>query len=536
MIRAIAELKKTVPDIRCIIIGDGPERKKLELQTTNYELQTNVRFLGSVPYENIAAYMAEAAVFARPSRSEGLGISFLDALAAGVPIVGTAVGGIPDIICDGETGLFAKVDDHIDLAEKIKTLLTDKQLASRIVAEGQKYIKARFAWQSIADQYRTLFTNAQHSNILQNVGMLVATGIYPPDIGGPATYSKLLFEELPKLGISVEVLSFGEVRRYPVAMRHFLYFLKVLWHGRRADIIFAQDPVSVGLPAALVALVLRKTFLLKIVGDYAWEQGVQRYGVGEVLDEFLKRKYSWRVELFRKIQRWTARRAKKIIVPSEYLKRVVTAWGIDAKKISVVYNAIDFADIGISKEEARAELGISGRVLLSAGRLVPWKGFDVLIDMMPKLLAEFPDLKLIIVGDGPDRESLKRKAYSVKQSENIIFTGSLPKNKLLTCLRASDIFVLNTSYEGFSHQIPEAMAIGVPVITTKVGGNPEVITDGSDGFLVALDDKNAFHEKISLLFRFHESYNRIVEHGIARAQIFNKERMINGAIAVFKTL
>ena len=100
--------------------------------------------------------------------------------------------------------------------------------------------------------------------------ILIATGLYPPQIGGPATYSKLLKDELPKHGIDTEILPFREVRKWPKIVRHFIYFLKVLQKGRNVDVVFAQDPVSVGLPAMLASKILGKIFLLKIVGDYAW--------------------------------------------------------------------------------------------------------------------------------------------------------------------------------------------------------------------------------------------------------------------------
>src|SRR3990167_2906275 len=301
--------------------------------------------------------------------------------------------------------------------------------------------------------------------------ILIATGIYPPDIGGPATYSYILKTELPKRGVEVEILSFGEVRYLPKVLRHFVYFLKAVKKGRDADIIFAQDPVSVGLLAFLAAKILRKKFLLKIVGDYAWEQGVQRFGVKEVLDDFLKNKYRWEVELLRKIQKFVANRADKIIVPSEYLKKVVAAWGIKQGKIRVVYNSFDALEIKISKEDAKKQLGISGKILISAGRDVPWKGFQMLRDLMPEILLQIPDAKLFILSNAP-------------------------KEKLLLYLRAADLFVLNTSYEGFSHQILEAMALGVPIVTTDAGGNPELIEDGKEGFLVKFNDKEALKTKI----------------------------------------
>jgi len=97
--------------------------------------------------------------------------------------------------------------------------------------------------------------------------VLICTGLYPPDIGGPATYSKMLVNELPKRGFFVSVLSFGTVRHLPKIFRHFIYFLKTMQLGKEADVIFAQDPVSVGLPSLLASKLLGKLFIVKIVGQ-----------------------------------------------------------------------------------------------------------------------------------------------------------------------------------------------------------------------------------------------------------------------------
>ena len=163
--------------------------------------------------------------------------------------------------------------------------------------------------------------------------VLIATGLYPPEIGGPATYSKILEEELPKRDIGVEILSFGEVRHLPKIVRHFVYFLKCLRRSAKADLIFAQDPVSVGLPSVLAAKILRKKFILKIVGDYAWEQwqikneklkNKNHKLKFKSLEEFQSEKFDFLTELRRKIQKFVAKRADKIIVPSEYLKKIVS--------------------------------------------------------------------------------------------------------------------------------------------------------------------------------------------------------------------
>jgi len=146
-------------------------------------------------------------------------------------------------------------------------------------------------------------------------------------------------------------------------MRHFLYFLKLLREGRRADIIFAQDPVSVGLPACLAAFVLRKRFILKVVGDYAWEQHMQNHDY--ITPEKFQGRYSGIVTGLRKvIQKNVARNAERIIVPSAYLKRIVSMWGIPKKRIVVVYNAVHAKEITAKKSELRSLLSIEASSII----------------------------------------------------------------------------------------------------------------------------------------------------------------------------
>src|SRR3989344_2738828 len=109
--------------------------------------------------------------------------------------------------------------------------------------------------------------------------ILVATGLYPPDIGGPATYTKMLETHLPKRGVELTVAPYGWVRRYPKIFRHTAFMWKLIRESRGCDAIYALDPVSVGLPALIASKITRKPLFLRIVGDYAWEQGQLRFGV-----------------------------------------------------------------------------------------------------------------------------------------------------------------------------------------------------------------------------------------------------------------
>src|SRR3989344_209222 len=125
--------------------------------------------------------------------------------------------------------------------------------------------------------------------------VLIATGIYSPDVGGPATYSALLEKELPKRGVEVKIITYGKLKNYPWILRQPAYFFRIFLAARNVDIIYAQDILNSGISSYVAASIWRKKFLLKIVGDYAWEQGAQRFGVKEVLDEFLDRQYGFMV-------------------------------------------------------------------------------------------------------------------------------------------------------------------------------------------------------------------------------------------------
>ncbi len=344
--------------------------------------------------------------------------------------------------------------------------------------------------------------------------VLVATPLYPPSVGGPATYSRLLEVELPGRGTSVDVVSFGSVRRLPKGIRHALYLTKLLWWGVRADVIFALDPVSVGYPASIAARLLRKPLVLKIVGDYSWEQGVQRFGVKDLLDKFTEKAYGAPVERLRRVQSAVASCAKKIIVPSEYLKKIIASWGVEAGKIEVIYNAVETPADLPSREKAREmfEIGESEFVILSAGRNVPWKGFEVLRGVVADLETGFPSGNPV---------SIRLEIFH-----------SLPHREVLTWMRAADIFVLNSGYEGFPHIVLEAMALGTPVIASRAGGNPEVVRDGENGLLVDYNNRGQLKTAILKLYGDESLREKLALVGQKTALKFSKDRMINETLNV----
>lgn len=364
--------------------------------------------------------------------------------------------------------------------------------------------------------------------------ILIATPLYPPEIGGPATYTRLLERELPKHGFKVSVVAFSGVRHLPSGIRHCAYFWRVLKKAWKCDAVYAQDPISVGVPAMFAARFSAKPFLLKVVGDWAWEQAYQRHNITDSLETFVKKKrYPLSVRRMKWVERAVAKRARCIITPSEYLKNIVGEWGVPRKRIQVVYNSIGEVDVG-QKEVLRKLLGFSGTLLVSAGRLVPWKGFDTLIDTVPYLAKQFSDFRLLIIGEGPEYTRLNERAKKLGVEEHVAFTGNLDHDVLLRYIGAADAFVLNSKYEGFSHLLLEAMAVGAPVVATDVGGNSELIEDKQNGFLVPQGDKKALQGELRKVLSDAGLQQRLGKQGRNTAASFTPDRTVRETASVLK--
>ena len=354
--------------------------------------------------------------------------------------------------------------------------------------------------------------------------LLIATGLYPPEIGGPATYAKLFENELPRQGITVEVLPFSRVKHLPPLIRHGAYFIHVVRRARSQDVIVVQDTVSTGLPTILAARIVRVPCVVRVPGDYAWEQGVQRFGVRDSLDEFQLKRYGARVSLLRMIQRYVVRSASHVIAPSAYLGRMVALWGVPPHRLSVIYNGVQQGEAGEEKREAAH--------VLAVGRLVPWKGFKELIDVVSR----HPDWRLTVVGAGPDREALEEFARAARAEGRIFFKGEMANDEVRALMRQATVFVLNSRYEGLSHTLIEACAEGMPIITTNIGGNPEVIEDGETGFLIEPGDTEALEERLTSVIGSAELRAAFSTRARERARRFFIDTTIRESAALFKKI
>lgn len=369
------------------------------------------------------------------------------------------------------------------------------------------------------------------------MNILIATGLYPPDIGGPATYTVFLEKHLPKHHIACMVIPYGTVRKYPKIIRHLMYTLKLIISAKKVDMLYALDTVSVGLPVRIASMLTRTPYILRVPGDYAWEQGQQRFGISETLDAYLTHTQSERaVRMLARIQSHVARHALHVVVPSEYLKKIVMHWGVPAEHITRIYSALKEILVPESKDVLRTQCGYHGWTITTAGRLVPWKGMHALVRIVKKMYNAGIGVHLEVLGDGVCRSELEALAETLGVSAYVHFCGVLGRDEMARRIKASDIFVLNTSYEGLSHQLIEVMSLGTPIVTTDVGGNPELITSGETGTLVAYNDEDALYEAM-LRFRDDETYRTVcTTNARERTTLFHEDAVVQEFITLTQLL
>ncbi len=375
------------------------------------------------------------------------------------------------------------------------------------------------------------------------VRILIVTGTFHPEAGGPSRYLLNLATDLSRGGHTVSVVTFGEPfehpypfavkrisRKWPVPVRLALMAAAVIPRAATADILFVND---YGLPPSIVNLSMRKPVVMKIVGDFAWEWSVRHGHVTENIDDFQAHRHAPTVELLKGLQRFYAGRADRIITPSSYLKGIVSGWGIDAGKVRVVTNAVDPAKYLFpeSREAAQKQLGLEGRFVVTVARLTPWKGVDALIRCVPRLPEGW---KLLVVGDGPERGRLEEQSRAAGLTQRVIFTGEVTQDRVPACLRASDVFALFTGYEGLSHVLLEAQLAGLPTVATRKGGNPEVIRHGDNGLLVEYGDEEALAAALAKLAGDEELRGRLAENARRASADFDWARLMEKTTAVLR--
>lgn len=345
------------------------------------------------------------------------------------------------------------------------------------------------------------------------MNILFCTGVFPPSIGGPGKIASELSDALSCEGYECAVLTFGAddgvsrpydiIRlsfKIPQPFRLFATVLKTLWLARNADVIYSLDTYTSGFAAAIASRVLGKPLMQRVSGDSVWESA---YNAGKTTDDittFQNQPHDFATRLLIRRRNFILKTATAIVTDSEFLKNFLQTIGVGASKVTVIRNPIEIrAGADFDKRAFKQTYGLKQNVVMTMSRLVPWKGVGVLIESMSDVLRLHPETTLVIAGQGPSEQEIKKQANDKKLGNSIIFLGNVTDAEEKQRLYAvADVFVLNTFYESMSNVLLEAMAAGKAIVTTRAGGNPEFVND-QNGVLVHYNDKRQIAAAITKL-------------------------------------
>ena len=332
--------------------------------------------------------------------------------------------------------------------------------------------------------------------------VLIVSGIWPPDVGGPASHAPELAAFLRDRGHEVEAVVTADAppaaRPYAVAwvdrsaprgVRHARCVSLVRRRARGADVVYATSMLG---RASLGAALARRPLVVKLVADEAYERA-RRFGLFDGdLDAFQRFEGGARVRALRASRNLALRRVSGLVCPSSYLVALAVSWGVPESRVDVLPNPAPSLAGLVSRDEARRRLGVDGPTLAFAGRITRQKSLDVALGA----LARVEGVELLLAGDGPDLEATRATASRLGLESRVRILGPLDREGVLTLFRAADASLLSSSWENFPHSVVESLAVGTPVVATAVGGVAEVVRDGENGLLVAVGDETALAEAI----------------------------------------
>lgn len=254
---------------------------------------------------------------------------------------------------------------------------------------------------------------------------------------------------------------------------------------RRADLVFTSDHLCAPLVRALK--MVPRPSILRVMIDPAWELS-SRYGWSDQTpDEFRRSPATYRGAFVASRQRRWWHCFSRLVAPSAYLKQVLRDYGVAESRIECIKNPYHGA-FRLEAEPLRSE-----RTMLIVARLANWKRIDLALREFAGLP---PDWNLRILGDGPRRRDLVELAKTLGIAKRVEFLGACDHATVLQAMRTATVLLQTSSYEGLSHTLLEALAAGLPIVATEVGGNAELLRGGSLGLPLAPDPPWQLAERI----------------------------------------
>jgi len=487
LIDSMREVLLRFPEARLQLVGEGDAVDDYKQLAQKYGIQDRIIFSGALRGQKLITAFQEASMLVLPSKTdaEAFGIVLIEAMACGIPVIGSRVGGIPNVIQDGKNGLLVPPSNPNTLAKAIKKLFGDQKLAHTLATDGSKRASEEFSAVKLVQNTFALLSKAARPEITH------VTAYYPPHLGGMEKVVQALASTQHHANIPASVITsncvkkvFGdenepfsvsrlkslEIAHTPIMPWLFFKLLKTRQNTiAHLHVAQAYTPEMVWLASKFKHF----NYIAHIHLD------VTPSGPAGILLRPYKRLILKRV----------LRSAKYVIVFTEGQKADVNKkYGVQSANIKVIPNGVEskfyYDEVRTIHKKPR---------LLFVGRLDYQKNLQQMLRALDGISDQF---ETTLVGDGELLPELKNLTKELNL-KNINFAGRKDGAELLGYYKEADIFVLSSEREGMPLVLLEAMAMGLPVVATNVTGNRDVIKDGQNGLLVPYNDTKAFREALT---------------------------------------
>ena len=368
--------------------------------------------------------------------------------------------------------------------------------------------------------------------------VLVTVGIFPPDIGGPATFvPKIAKYFQDELNYEIEILTLSDNknsninddfsvkridRNLPIIYRWLKTIFTIYKLGKNKDLIFVN---GLGTEATIANIFLNKKIIRKIVGDPVWERAYSKAKISESFDEFQVKNYGFSISFQKKVRSFSIKKSDIVVTPSKHLKNFILNLGFK-NKIEIINN-------GVFIPEENTNIFTNDQINITiVSRLVSHKNIKKIIRAISDL--NDPLIYLNIIGDGPELNQLQKISLESNNKDNIIFHGKLNRDDINHIFLKSDIYIQASNYEGLPHSLLEAMSYGIPVLCTPVGECKEILGNEDRGYILDLPvSKNNIKSKISQIIGEKDIANKKGERG---KDFINEKYNLTNSFNLYKNL
>ncbi|MDC2967066.1 glycosyltransferase family 4 protein [Acidimicrobiaceae bacterium] len=366
----------------------------------------------------------------------------------------------------------------------------------------------------------------------------MTVGIFPPDIGGPATFvPKIAKYFQDELNYEIEILTLSDNknsninddfsvkridRNLPIIYRWLKTIFTIYKLGKNKDLIFVN---GLGTETTIANIFLKKKVIRKIVGDPVWERTYSKAKISESFDEFQVKNYGFSISLQKKVRSFSIKKSDIVVTPSKHLKNFILNLGFK-NKIEIINN-------GVFIPEENTNIFTNDQINITiVSRLVSHKNIKKIIRAISDL--NNPLVYLNIIGDGPELNQLQKISLESNNKDNIIFHGKLNRDDINHIFLKSDIYIQASNYEGLPHSLLEAMSYGIPVLCTPVGECKEILGNEDRGYILDLPvSKNNIKSKIIEIIGEKNIANKKGERG---KDFINENYNLTNSFNLYKNL